>query len=1302
MYKICATKRDLDIIDRKFYRFIPDLWEVVTTIGTYQLKYEDGQYNLYSNDEKTSLSVSSISLIRGCVYEGQDVIVNSNGRTLIGTLKQITQDGEKAVSKSVVFSDSLCSLKSPSQEYVDNRLVREEDIIRPEQVSVYFDSRYLSIEHIKTNGIEILPLQFIPEYIERLPGDSMSSEVQKTQADKSITCSKGDRVIVTKKEGVEYDIVITKVTDYSSLETVLLNNSDVLEFDVNQTVFIEFQIPAKTYTLYTNCGEIHTENASITINSVIDGVSTMLLHGECNEFGDYSVTSIPIQIQPQKVVKIEVEAACSDEIGAPLVYSPSIRNLVTNLELSKTDISSNRQTWTGTFTMPKADCLLSPKVKYIHHDGGQEDINPAFYLTVKSSDLSKVTVNNEEYILTGDPITIPCDVVYLNWELSDGYVSKIDIYSTEYPSDVFYSNTGFSTCKDWVLGSNTTIEISLYQVDCTYKSFRGKISSLDKGKKWNSSNSILDASGDVLNKTYYVDTNVQIEDSGEPSHFEGTEVEEIVFHNPANSFYIHPKAFKKCEHLQSIDLSKTSDIKVKEEAFWGSASLSDFKNTQAISELGEYSFTNTDLPSFTYGSKLLQIPNYAFMNCRDLADVDYESTSSLKSVGRLAFDNCRKLKHTVFPVSLSEIGDQCFGENAFSAVHTIPAYCTETITDSASCVFEVDMEYNNYMTELPKYAFEFCKNIKEAYLPASINLIKKGAFLECNNLTHFISPGLKMLEQGVFSNTWIEDVHNYNNLNSTSYSNVRQKDGTSGIYFEFPFWFDRPKDHYVLIKPDDSKPECILYKRTFPVHAADSRIRPGDDINFKVVGIAEYGFSHTDRWDLVGVNGYTFDAPQVTTVGKYAFKDTNVRSVLLSSNLSYLGEGAFYNCQHLSRVYNMQTWTINEIPNKAFYNCGGVLYGIGSVFDTSGQIADPEFYLPLTTKRIGDFAFYNCKQMMHINNLALCDIEEIGESAFENCFQNQSWRLMNGIRIAVKVIGITAAVIGAFFTVIGTGIAVPDWNFADDFGKLLEWGIDYSSKKYIGQGVGIAIGGAAGAALGTTAAIHVDYFNNGLTKENAKNLTVELLLPKVKKIGPNAFKRCTHLESITVNNKITEIPNGAFQGCEKLVHFGVVDDSFTVYSKTEQSLAQSNVKVIGNNAFSDTCIYQNDVIVNLLLFKAEQIGVEAFSTEGDAILTNASIILPNNVKSIGRAALNPFTRVICPILDFSEKAFVYPFESSRSDQYETTIIIPEGAKSSAQSVSWGANTIKFIEVPLNDNLWKVLKLAGYDISWVTD
>jgi len=111
--------------------------------------------------------------------------------------------------------------------------------------------------------------------------------------------------------------------------------------------------------------------------------------------------------------------------------------------------------------MPEADCLLSPKVKFIYNDGGQEDIDPAFYLTVKSSDLASVVVNNTEYDLTDGSVTMLCDVADVNWDLLDGYISKVDIYSTEHPSIIFNSKVEFITQYDFALNSNTTIEISL-------------------------------------------------------------------------------------------------------------------------------------------------------------------------------------------------------------------------------------------------------------------------------------------------------------------------------------------------------------------------------------------------------------------------------------------------------------------------------------------------------------------------------------------------------------------------------------------------------------------------------------------------------------------------------------------------------------------------------------------------------------------------------------------------------------------------------------------------------------------------
>lgn len=1305
MYKICATKRDLDRIGSKLYQFIPDLWEVVTPIGTYQLKYEDTQYNLYQNGEKTSLFVTSISLIRDCVYEGQQVTVNSEGdsiRMYIGTLKRATQDGEKAVSKSVVFSDSLCSLKSPSQEYVDNRLVREEDIIRPEQVSVYFDPRYLSIEHVKTNGIEILPMQFIPEYIERLPGDNMSSEVQKTQACDSITCSKGDRVVVTKKEGVEYDIVITKVTDYYSLETVLLNNNDILEFDVNQTVFIEFQIPVNTYTLYTHCGEIHTGPASITVNAIIDGTTTMLLDSRCDEFGEYFVTSTSIQVPPQKEVQIKIEATCAEDLGSPAVYSPSIRNLTTYLELSKTDISSNSTSWTGSFIMPEADCLVSPKVKFIYNDGGQEDINPVFYLTVKSSDLASIVVNNTEYDLTNGPVTMLCDVADVNWDLLDGYISKVDIYSTEHPSIIFNSKVEFITHYDFALNSNTTIEISLQQVDCKYKSFRGRITSLDKGKKWNSSNSILDVSGNVPYKTYYVDTDVQIADSGEPNHFEGTEVEEVVFYNPASSFYIHPKAFKKCEHLKSIDLSKTSDIRVKEDAFWGSFSLSDFKNTQAISELGQRSFTNTDLPSFIYGTNLLQIPNYAFMNCRDLADVDYESTSSLTSVGRLSFDNCKKLKHAVFPVSLSEIGDQCFGDNAFSAVHTVPAYCTGTIADSESCVFKVDLEYNNHMTELPEYAFEFCKGIKEVYLPASINLIKKRAFLDCDNIKHFASTGLEIVEEEAFGDTWIEGIES-DKLEDTA-SIVVSHSRVPGLYkvpLTTGIYFDKTgaslggltPNHSVCtyISPKTDNSVLILYKCNEHQKGGIGDGRYMYSIHPNTISISPYAFS--GNYDFGNI-GYYADAQwaesdvpidgKLEYIGKAAFYDNSRLKAFRfpkKGTTSFLGAYAFYGCTRLSEVFNFKQQPITRIEDYTFYNCGDNKYGIGA--STDAGYCNLEFYIPDTTTSIGDYAFAKCPQLMGIANLANCNITSIGEGAFQGCFKNTAWQSVENKRIALLVAGIVMAAVGSIATFGTTALAIAG-------GTIPLLGVEWSA-----SAAGF-IGGAAGMSLGGL--VIADNVNP------ADSQGVELWLPKVTNIGKAAFKDCSYLTAVIVSDRLTTIAADTFNSCKKFSTLQGIPPTYN-FEDTEDVYTSLQVTHIGERAFKG-CESLSIYTMAHLLRIIEVIDDDAFFKANlNNGMVNRQIIIPNSITKLGNRSLQ-----LNNLYDNHTREWVFIHQNPTQIDCGTDVFpnkyinihIPAGSLNNYLQAFPNLTSDKFTEIDLNDQFWYKLKEVGYSIPWLND
>jgi hypothetical protein len=70
--------------------------------------------------------------------------------------------------------DTNCNLTGESAEYTSNRLVREEDIVAPSIVMVYYDPRYLIVEEFKTDGISKYPITVIdPGAPERTPGDEL-------------------------------------------------------------------------------------------------------------------------------------------------------------------------------------------------------------------------------------------------------------------------------------------------------------------------------------------------------------------------------------------------------------------------------------------------------------------------------------------------------------------------------------------------------------------------------------------------------------------------------------------------------------------------------------------------------------------------------------------------------------------------------------------------------------------------------------------------------------------------------------------------------------------------------------------------------------------------------------------------------------------------------------------------------------------------------------------------------------------------------------------------------------------------
>lgn len=128
----------------------------------------------------------------------------------------------------------------------------------------------------------------------------------------------------------------------------------------------------------------------------------------------------------------------------------------------------------------------------------------------------------------------------------------------------------------------------------------------------------------------------------------------------------------------------------------------------------------------------------------------------------------------------------------------------------------------------------------------------------------------------------------------------------------------------------------------------------------------------------------------ITSIGKYAFSQSNLKRIRISKSVAYLGEGAFYKCSKFENILFADGCKLATIEKNTFYDCSNIW----------------NLTLPRYITRIEDYAFYNgCAQYgiripekcEYIGNYAFSGVQadsitiespvlkEIGDYAFANC-----------------------------------------------------------------------------------------------------------------------------------------------------------------------------------------------------------------------------------------------------------------------------------------------------------------------------
>ncbi len=322
------------------------------------------------------------------------------------------------------------------------------------------------------------------------------------------------------------------------------------------------------------------------------------------------------------------------------------------------------------------------------------------------------------------------------------------------------------------------------------------------------------------------------------------------------------------------------------------------------------------------------------------------------------------------------------------------------------------------ITRISDDAFNGCTNLQQVDMSqaTSLEIICSGAFSNCTSLTGAITlpNGLTKLEGRVFAYTSITEVTIPESLINTNIANnvFSNCSKLSKVIINNPEVYraitDRTSVSYLVTHAKTIVvPKVIVdnYNSSYIENINNFYIKDaGENYEFIDPSIAETDYT----WEFVDgtyiVTGLkntaitkvsipsTFLGIKVVGVKNDAFTGTNITSVAINSNVTYIGQRAFYQCSKLTTVDLSYASNLQTIQNQAFASCESLnsltfrsnLTTIGDyAFDTCTKLTT--LSIPDSVTSIGTHAFTNGLLLRTVSISSSSKLQSIGVSAFEYC-----------------------------------------------------------------------------------------------------------------------------------------------------------------------------------------------------------------------------------------------------------------------------------------------------------------------------
>lgn len=547
---------------------------------------------------------------------------------------------------------------------------------------------------------------------------------------------------------------------------------------------------------------------------------------------------------------------------------------------------------------------------------------------------------------------------------------------------------------------------------------------------------------------------------------------------------------------------------------------------EGIKRIGAYAFANlTALEEVVLPSTLEAIDYGAFYGCTSLKKISFSSENNLKIINQNAFENC-DLQDVVDLSAACMISGYAFaGNKNLKGVLTSDSLLSIDRYAFAGCKSLKDVTITAEKVKYGPYAFTGCESLTDFYVNAAV--LPEGMFYQCGKLEKVtMGPAVSVIGEFAFRETKVSALE-------VAAGNTAFQVGTGSV----------------VLSADGSTLAAVVPTLTgaFTEAALNGR---------KVTAIGGGAFSHNQKITSV-------DLPSVVTLGSYAFGSSKALAEVTLGRLTSVGEYAFFETP-ITRLPEMADGVTVGKYAFSFTDLTSVVIPDGvtiaeGVFSECVKLESVTIGSDVT---IGDYAFY----MNTDNAFAIKHYDAEGKRYFYYSFASALKELSIGENAVIGESAFSCAASLESVT-LGKNAVVGKMAFYN-CSSLKE--IDLSKVKSLGD---YAFSGDVYFVCVDEGMQYSAVSSDGhyLYTYHAPRLTAADL-SAAESIGAYAFAYCRELESVTLNDTITELPAYAFAGCVAL-----------------KELDAGKIKTVGGYAFLECAALET-----IDLSAAESVGKYAF------------------------------------------------------------------------------------------------------------